>query len=112
MESPFPPAPLRPCALPVAAAGTATATHRPAALPTKSPKPKPPVASTVPTPQVDFPTFVQALRTLNILSDDDLDRLAADALGDPMRLARRLIRADRLTPYQAGAASRARPAAS
>ena len=52
---------------PCRAAGTATATHRPAALPTKSPKPKPPVASTVPTPQVDFPTFVQALRTLNIL---------------------------------------------
>ena len=47
---------------------------------------------------------MQAIHSLGLLPREDLDRLAADALGDPERLARRLIRAGRLTPYQAGAA--------
>ncbi len=46
---------------------------------------------------------VEAIRELQAVPDQDLDRLASVSVDDPSRLAKVLVQAKLLTPYQAGA---------
>lgn len=71
---------------------------------TQAPEPRPsagsPPGGAAP---VDLYGLLNAARALGLISANHLSRLAAEASGDVVRLARTLVQAGKLTPYQAGA---------
>lgn len=81
----------------IRAATSATETYAP------EPPPSAPIRPASAAAAVDLHGFLSAARTLGLIAADDLKRLAEGASGDAVRLARTLVQAGKLTPYQAGA---------
>jgi len=65
-----------------------------------------PGGSGVKPPAVDRPGFLLAIRTLELVPADELDRLEAVAGEELSRLARVLVQAKKLTAYQASSTTR------
>jgi len=80
----------------IRAATSATETYAPEPPPSAPIRPASAAA-------VDLHGLLSAARTLGLIAADDLKRFAEGASGDAVRLARTLVQAGKLTPYQAGA---------
>ncbi len=63
------------------------------------------IAGARPAPRVDLEQFKHAVRELGLIRASELEQFVAGALGGVAGLSRALVRAGKLTPYQAGALS-------